>query len=82
MLLGVRGRRSLAAGPESRSQRLDEAVDVGEGVVERHRSDPQHAGLPHVALDQRHERQRGTTATLPSQRDAILTATPLFSSSR
>lgn len=41
---------SLAAGGEGGSQRLHEAVDVAEGVVERHRSDSQHAGLPHVAL--------------------------------
>lgn len=41
---------SLAAGGEGVSQHLHEAVDVAEAVVERHRSDSQHAGLPHVAL--------------------------------
>lgn len=40
-----------AAGSESVSQSFYEAMNVGEGVVQRHRSDPQHAGLPHVTLN-------------------------------
>ncbi len=41
---------SLATGSESRPQSFHEAVNVAERVVERHWSDSQHAGLPHVTL--------------------------------
>lgn len=41
----------LAAGSESRTQSLYKAVNVAEGVVERHWSDSQHAGFPHVTSD-------------------------------
>lgn len=39
------------AGSQSFSQCFNEAMDITEGVVQRHRSNSQHAGLPHVTGD-------------------------------
>jgi len=82
-----------AAGSESVSQSFYEAMNVGEGVVERHRSDPQHAGLPHVTLNKDKHQKLLMQITprfklmlwiFPVQKQSskivsVLTATPLFS---
>ncbi len=39
-----------SAGAHRWSQSSDKAVNISEGVVERHRSDAQHVGLSHVTL--------------------------------
>lgn len=84
MLLGV-----AAAGGQSFSQRLDEAMYVPERVVERHRCHSQHAGLPHVTLQPDMGGKKKNNAGKNSfslsywkvREEELLTVTPLFSSS-